>query len=503
MGQGLNSNDRSRRWIVYLQCLVVAIFASLLVAFFFCPNFRLWKGLVITYGPLASEYGRAWATLPQIDDPWAPITIPLHTIIAWRLLFPIVWHFLSLPHWLYLIMPHLGCLFTLWLAAWLAQQRFNNWGYTSMTVTLLAALPWFFVSTGWLCYFDSWIALAMLTLSFVPSRLAIAGACLLAPWVDERFVLALPSCMIVRILLLRGDEHLPRRKLVLDFIVVAVASLVYPAVRIVAWLNGDILATNYISAHWDALQRVSWPQFLDGLWSGYRAAWIMMLAGIYFVWRRMSWIWGAALSMVIALSAVGALFIAADMSRSTMIVLPGLLLGVFIWNELQPQTFEWALPAVLIANLLLPAAHVMWNLRIPIHYYPTVRAESTPPFLDPDMCTQQGQALLDEGNLLEAGLALDSALKLDDRYAPAYILRAAQRIRQDNLKGAFEDSQAALTLAPNSPDALYVSAIVAQLMHDGVSAKAKVKKALQNAPDDWPRRNEAQQLFEKLDKPGS
>jgi hypothetical protein len=70
----------------------------------------------------------------------------------------------------------------------------------------------------------------------------------------------------------------------------------------------------------------------------------------------------------------------------------------------------------------------------------------------------------------------------------------------DDLQGALQDSEVALRLEPDSPDALYVSGVLAQRGNDVVSAKAKLQKAIQNAPPDWPRRNEAQQLFEQLDK---
>jgi hypothetical protein len=491
-------NDRSRPWVRLLQCLAVAITAGLVTTFFFCPRYGNWKGIVLINGPLATDYGRAVATFRQIDDPWAPNKFPLHNIIAWRLLFPIVWHYLSLPFWLFLVMPHFGCLLTLWLVAWLTQKRFNNWRYTWMTVAVLAALPWFFVSTGWLGYFDSWIALAMLVLGFVPSRWAVACVCLLAPWIDERIMLALPTCMITRIIILHGIDNLPPRKLLLDSIVVVAASAIYPTVRVVALLRGDTLAPNYVAAHWDEIHTVSWPQFLDGLWSGYRAAWIMILAGIYFWWRRAGWIQGTLLSMVIASSAVGALFIAADMSRSTMIVLPALLLGVWLWHQSQPQVFKWILPAVLAANLLLPAAHVMWNLRIPIHYFPAVRAESTPWFLDPEVYTKEGKAYLQKGKFPDASRAFDTALRLNDRFVPAYVLRAVQQLQQDDLIGALKDIRAAVSLAPDSPDALFISAVIAQRLNDPISAKASVQEALQNAPSDWSQRKDAERLLEQV-----
>jgi hypothetical protein len=493
------SNDRPRRWVQYLQCLGVAITAGLVTTFFFCPRFGNWKGVVLTNGPIGTDYGRAVATFHQIENPWEPIFFPVHKIIAWRLLIPLTWHYLKLPFWLFLIMPHIGCVITLWLTALLTQKQFDNWIYTWFAVALFAALPWFFVSTGWLGYFDSWLALGMLTVSFVPSPWALACACLLTPWIDERFILALPLCMIVRAIILQGVGLRLSRKLVLDSIVVASISLVYPAIRIIAWQLGDPLAPSYISAHLDELHRVPWAQFFDGLWSGYRAAWIVILAGIYFTWRT-NWKFGVVLLIAVAVSAVGTLFIAADMSRSTMIILPALLVGVWSWKDAQPQSFKIALPAVLLANFLLPAAHVMWNLRIPIHYYPTVSAEGVPPYLDPQEYIQHGEVSLAEGKVDETSFAIRTALSLDDRFAPAYVLRASLRFQQNDIMGASDDVATALKLAPNLPDGLFAKGIIAARLNDALSAKSDIEKALQNAPPDWRRREQATNLLEQLDR---
>jgi hypothetical protein len=497
------STDGRGKWFFYFQCFGVAVSAGLVVAFLFCPRFGSWKGVVLTHGPIAIEYGRAVAALHQIEKPWAPIVFELHKVIAWRLLLPVIWHYLNLPFGLYLAMPHLGCLLTLWLTACLVQKRCNNWKYTWMTVALLATLPWFFVSTGWLGYFDSWLALGTLVASCVPSRWALALICLLVPWIDERIVLALPSCMIVRFIIFHDDARVPSRELLRDLFVAIVASLVYPTIRIVALLRGDPLTTSYVSAHWDEVHTVHWTQFLDGLWSGYRAAWLVILAGVYFCWRRVGWMWGAALTLILVVSTVASLFIAADMSRSMMIVLPFLLLGIYLWSKTQPQTFKWALPAVLIANLGLPASHVMWNLRVPIHYLPSVLAESKPWQVDPPMLLKQAENYIAEGKPAEAEVLIDAAVKLDDQFAPAYVSRAVQRGLRGDFRGAKVDIQSALSLTPDSADALFISATIAMKLNDVASAKADFQKAIENAPMDWPHRYETKQILEQLNKSGS
>ena len=140
----------------------------------------------------------------------------------------------------------------------------------------------------------------------------------------------------------------------------------------------------------------------------------------------------------------------------------------------------------------------MWNLRIPIHSYFTARAEKNFPYVDPQVCSQEAQSYLSEGKLLEAEGFIDAALRLDDHFAPAYVLRAMLRGRQGDLSGARLDIQTALNLTPDSADALFVSAMIATSLNDTASAKADVQKALQNAPPNWPSRNEAEKLLEKL-----
>src|SRR4029079_5863419 len=89
------STDGRSKWFFYFQCFGVAVSAGLVVAFLFCPRFGSWKGVVLTHGPIAIEYGRAVAALHQIENPWAPIVFELHKVIAWRRLLPVMWHYLN------------------------------------------------------------------------------------------------------------------------------------------------------------------------------------------------------------------------------------------------------------------------------------------------------------------------------------------------------------------------------------------------------------------------
>ena len=357
--------------------LALAVVAASLAILIFAPRFVYWHGVSERPGSpgaglvISTETYRAFDSLRQLRDPWALVVDPVtqvddlvNRVIVWRLLFPLAWHYLNLPAWLYLAMPHMGCVLALWIVAWLTYQRLRDWPQTWMTTALFATLPWFFVSTGWLTYFDSWIVLASVVVAFVPSRWALGSACLLTPWIDERFVVALPVAVAVRAIGCRRIDD--RRAMLLDVAVVLAASLPYPMVRAVVWLHGDPDATAYVQGHWDGFRRVPVLRYLEGLWSGFRAAWVMIGAAIWFGSRRVGWKRGALLGLLVLGSAVAALFIAADMSHTLMIVSPVVLLGIWSWREASTVSFRYVLPAVLAANLLLPAEHVLWALKIPI-----------------------------------------------------------------------------------------------------------------------------------------
>ena len=63
---------------------------------------------------------------------------------------------------------------------------------------VLGATGWFFASTGWLGYFDGWLVAALLLTTFARDRRTVWLMCLFAPWVDERFIIALPLALYTR-----------------------------------------------------------------------------------------------------------------------------------------------------------------------------------------------------------------------------------------------------------------------------------------------------------------
>ncbi len=82
--------------------LIVPMAASLaafvVVILFFAPRFMLWPWLDLDSAERqAPEFNRAIDTLRQLDHPFVRITNPTNQVINWRLLFPVLGHYLNLP----------------------------------------------------------------------------------------------------------------------------------------------------------------------------------------------------------------------------------------------------------------------------------------------------------------------------------------------------------------------------------------------------------------------
>ncbi|HEY4311401.1 MAG TPA: tetratricopeptide repeat protein [Pirellulales bacterium] len=508
---------RASPWRTAILALVVAVAAAGVITCRFAPRFGLWRGLSfgedlpwgLRHEP---ELDRALVSLAQLDDPCAPITNPTHQVIAWRLFFPVSWHFFHLPRSWYVALPQIGCVLALWGVAWLTHQRFGRWWPTCLATGLFAALPWFFVSSSWLVHFDSWLTIGLLTAAFAPSRWLLAFACLITPWVDERFVLALPATMAVRAIARRQIEQKQWRELLLDLVVATVASVPYPAIRAVAWLRGDPGSTAYVKDHLSAVRDVAWTSFAKALWSGYRAGWLVIGAAIVLVWRRVGAGWALTFVFLVIGTAVGGLFIAADMSRSLMMSSPAFLLSIWLCEEWRLQTIHkplpgrpamlaaMFLPAVVLANLSLPAYHVMWMRSWQVETLATEIKNwiDPPPLLVAGQDLIRGRQFLEQGSTADALRSYDSAiLHAEGAYPLALIERANLRIQNGNISGAESDVNDALREVPDYPFALLLRAAF-RLDHGQASlAAADLQRALSKAPADWPYREKAQSLLEK------
>ncbi len=483
-----------------LALLALALAAGGLVLVVFTPRFVTWRSMLLPQRMPFPEVHRAYDTRFQLQDPWAPADTASNAVIAWRLLFPLIWHYLHLPYWSYLVVPFIGCVLVLWLTASILQQRLQDRAQTFMATALFAALPWYFVSTGWLSYFDSWLVLGLLIVSFAPSLPWVGAVCLLTPWIDERFVFALPIAVAVRALAFRRIEERAWRALAIDLAVIALTSLPYPAIRAVVWSTGDPDSTSYVQKYWHDLQEVPTSRLLEGLWSGYRFSWLMVAAAVYFAVRRVGTMWGAAFAVLVIGSSIGALMIAADMSRTLTIECTVMLLGVLYWHESEPARFRYALPVILAANLLFPAEHVLWPFKVPIRYLYTQidNYRDPPPDLQPGTYFRSAQAMLRQGNRQGAVWGYTMALALDDQFAEAYVGRASLMLGEGNIEAAQVDLDKALFLNAQLPDALLMRAELYRRRGEIPAAVNDLRKALAVAPAEWALRAQAAEFFQQL-----
>jgi len=481
--------------------LAIALVAGALTLLVFTPRFVLWRGVGDYLVHRAPEYGRANALLMQVADPWSKNFDPMHRVLAWRLFFPVVWHYAHLPPRGLLAVPHVGCVVVLWLVAWLTHRRLAQWKCAWLVTLLFAPLPWFFVSTGWLGYFDSWFVLGLLLVAFVPSRVVLGATCLVTPWIDERFVVALPLTLAVRAAALGLIQRRAWREIAIDSTVAAAAVLPYPVLRLVDMLRGDPETGIYIQAHLQTVGNVAWTRFAAALWSGFRASWVVIVAGLWLWGKRAGGKWAVLLAVIALVTAVGGLRIAIDMSRTMMTLAPLLLFAAWSWESWRAPAHAWLLPAVVVANFLLPATHELWFQKFTIDHFPTEwnnwRGPPPPTFVAAELIGQATD-LLAQGQVDGARQKLDAALEIDPTYAVAYAHRAAIRMNARDFDGAFIDADQAQQKDPTLPYPYFLRGYLRALRGERDPARQDLQMSLQLSSPAWTFRPQAEQLLQQL-----
>ncbi len=482
---------------------VVGLTASLLSFVFFCPRFVLWRGLHIHESPFINspEVLRATDVLRQLDDPFVKIANTTDSVVQWRLLLPLVGHYLHLPVWLFLAIPHLGCVVTLAYVAHLVLREGGTWLSAFFAAALVGTGSWFFASTGWLTYADSWVLLGLLAVTFSPSRIAVAAACLLEPFIDERFVLALPLAYVTRSIYLRQLDRERRHDLLLDTAVIAGLTFPYVALRIGLLATTDAASSSYLTYRIEGLRHdVPWSRYLEGAWMGLRAAWALIVALVWLVVRRRSRPEGALLGLAIAFTLAAGLLVAWDIGRSMSAFFPAAVLGLVLLVRARPRWVDYGLPALLGLNLLLPASHVLTIFTVPILSLPAefARYRHPPGRFDPNNWVTRAEQSMALGSWREALRDLDVAIQLDDRSTAALLDRAYVYLRLDDLDAATGDADRALTLDRDLSDAMLVRGIVYYLRNDPGNATRLLRDALTHSPPDWRHRGECTTLLEHM-----
>lgn len=311
-----------------------------LVLLMFAP--RLW--LMRSYLPGTFQWDRAHSFLLQCA---APLRRDVEPAMLWRLLPPLLCHALGLTGSSALVLPFVGVVILVVYVAVLHRRRLNDLRFIFGGTLLFTTTSCVLVPLHWLGVNDAWVWLALLAVAFSPARWPIAVACLLAPWVDERFVIGLPLALLVRAAD-RGEAFAWRAA-----VLPGLCLLPYAGLRLAVasdgaasgvtreFLRHSVLHQAVLIAPWAPL----------GWWMGLRAAWV---PAAYALSRR-RWVLGAA----VVLTALASLALAADLSRSIAVVEPVAMLGVFLAAQRWPERAPAGAFALGCAGLLIPAAHVV------------------------------------------------------------------------------------------------------------------------------------------------
>jgi hypothetical protein len=498
------SSPRRGRHLGWLA--LIGLGAALTANFFFCPNFVKWRGLKFGF----EQHGRATVlravdSLEQIEHPFEPVRNPdCNRVITWRLLIPLLWHYLQLPRWLFLAAPHLGCLLALGLVAHLVLRRTANRWWAFLAAVLMATCCWFFVSMEWLAYFDSWTIAGLLLLAFGNSRIVLVLDCLLMPWIDERFLLAVPLCLLIRCIDDEIGVRQGKRDLLGDGIAALAPCLLYPVLRVLLARGGigGNETTTYINNYftWTRIASFSPGCYLEGVWYALRAGWFFAIVPFWLLWKVHRRMMSGALAALLAGTLIVCLAIADDFTRTICLVTPLPVLGILKMARHRPDLVRIALPTVVVANLVLPAYHVTacfppWQI---FYVYTEIENWRRPPaYLVPDTYVQQGIQLATQRDFAQAERCFADALRLDEDFGPALLARAVMRFNQGNLDAARQDAEHAVRSNPSDPEAYFVRAVASLRLADTSGAVADLETALRIAPAEWPRRRDAQDILAK------
>jgi hypothetical protein len=321
------------------HCGLLALGALALSLLFFSPRFWLMTEEV----PGSFQWSRATTFLLQCE---APLRTDVESAMLWRLLPPAVAHLLHLPGKTPLILPWLGVLAaTTYVAVLLSRQCADNrfvFGGTLLFATTSAVL----VPVGWLGMNDAWVWLGLLAVAFGRSAWAAPLACLLCPWIDERFIIGFPLAWLAG--RLERNEPLWGRP-----VLTALWLLPYALLRLSFDRQGTATQSFLQNQTNESLRLL--PMVPLGWWLGLRAAWLTVG---YAVWRGSADRRGLFAGVLLATLTVS-LLLASDLSRSVAIASPLVLAGCFVAVRRLPELAPRLVLGLGIANLLIPAAHAI------------------------------------------------------------------------------------------------------------------------------------------------
>jgi hypothetical protein len=346
--------------------LLASLGVLLVTNLFFAPH--LW--FMTEPHPGTYEWDRALGYLAQCANPW---TADVEPALRWRLLPPTVAHWLGLPGVTPLVIPWIGVMTLLAYAHWKLRQRGVSKRSAVATLVLVAGSGGVLASMHWFGLNDCWYLLGLAVVTLGGGWRSLVYPCLLSPWVDERFFLALPLALVCRTLLspsfpLAAATATLVSRLFREIWPCAVALMPYSVIRVTfILLDPDLSNREFLESV--TREFVIWMPYAPlAWWMGLRAAWVPLFSGLQDVFR----ICGRPAAILVALISLlvlaTSLVLAEDMSRTAILLLPGVLAGAI--SLARNRQGEHILVGAALANLLLPAMHVVSTSAEPVHFLP-------------------------------------------------------------------------------------------------------------------------------------
>lgn len=307
----------------------LGVSVTLLLLVVFSPSwvaFRAWRRVPEVFAQVIAVRRGAYVAM-QVADPSVEIHDPIHKIVRWRLLLPMVGHQLGMTPAMVLGLGYVGCVLVLTTIVRLGRRRGASWGECALLTIVAGAGAWFFTSTGWLGYYDSWLVLGLLTVAWARTRWLLWLACVLTPWVDERFVLGFPLAVLVRWISSSGALPVPGsvRGLLRDVSVATVLVAGYATLRL--WLAGRG-GSQTVAEYWRGVDaHVPLWRFLFGGWEGLRVGWPLVFLAVILLLRRQRIRAAGLLALGVVGTTLAGFASANDLSRSVAPVLAVVPLG--------------------------------------------------------------------------------------------------------------------------------------------------------------------------------
>ncbi|WP_422927978.1 tetratricopeptide repeat protein [Singulisphaera sp. PoT] len=474
---------------------LAAALAFALVFTAFAPRLLFWQLVDLSPSPTnPPDVNRAIDTLRQVEDPGVRITTPTNRVINWRLLFPALAHYLHLSRTAFLALPFVGVFLALAYAGWVVAVGSGDRRLAFLATALAGTASWFFVSTGWLAYFDAWYVLGMLLASFTPSRWILFLVALLSPWVDERFLLALPLCLVVRGIGLgmgwgAGQGREPGRikvgsRLMGELGLCVLAAFPYVAVRLASLaLDRHESSAAHVKEHLATLP--GFGSLLEGLWFGLRLDWAFVAVAVAATFVRRGSLWGVGLFLMILATLATNLAMAHDLSRSVSTLMPVVVLGMVLLARSPRRHVAWIFAGLLLGNLALPAAHVVagWDDRIRLHnLFSEWKGYTMPSSLSAEVAVSRGKSYMERKELPKALECFEKAVRDFPDLAQGHLQLGMCLHRMERLNEAEEAFSVAVKRFPDEPMFVYFRGLVRFSLGMEAGAERDLQRALDLAP---------------------